>query len=237
MAKYQSAYANRETIMPFALHAFSVARPYAYHLTSRNNLRLICDAGCLESAAELIVSAARLELLRQRRTDPTLIQVRGAAVQLRDQAPLHAANIAFEDGWQLGDLVEQLNSLVFFWPGTARGPNASGRRHFARYRDENPVLLRVGTTRLITQNPGITPLFCRFNSGSPRYSGGRASPRGRDTFASSDHFLGGLSEVVEFTFPTRVLLGSSTEFSYTPDGPWHKLGNGSCEIGFISDVE
>src|SRR5579864_8684024 len=209
--------------MPFALRTFSAARPYAYHLTSRDNLRLIREECCLECASGLIVRAGRPELLRQRRRRHILIRVREADIQLRDQAPLHEANIAFQDGWQLGDLVEELNRLVFFWPGTAYGPNLYGRRHFARYQNENPVLVRIATAALMAQNPEATPLFCCFNSGAPRYSGGRASPRGRNTFVPANHFSGGLSDVVELTFPDRVLLPTSTEYGSTPDGPWYDL--------------
>lgn len=161
--------------------------------------------------------------MRYRRPKHVLIRVHGADVQLRDQAPLHAANVAFADGWQLEDLVEALNRRVFFWPGTSRGPNDYGVRHFARYQSEGPVILRTSTAALLRQNQESTPLFCRFNSGSPRYSGGRASPRGADIFVVADRFCGGLSDVVELTFPNEVRLPIDTEWSCSPSGPWRSL--------------
>ena len=240
--------------MPFDLNTFIGARPWVYHLTSKDNFPTIRQQRRLESASELIGKANLPELLRRRRPTHISIRVAEADIQLRDQAPLHAANIAFEDGWQLPDFIEQLNKLVFFWPGSATGPSRYGRRHFDRYESENPVLLRnsrttdslpaaksaeflilvvppkaacallrVSTRDLITDNSGVEPMFCRFNSGSPRYSNGRASPRGPGTFVSSDRFAGRPSEVVELTFPGSVKLPKRTEYGSTPDGPWIEL--------------
>jgi hypothetical protein len=209
--------------MPFDLNNFIAARPWVYHLTSNSNFPTIREQRRLESASELIAKANLPELLRRRRPSHKPIRVNGVEIQLRDQAPLHAANIAFENGWQLPDLIEELNKLVFFWPGTAIGPSPYGRRHFARYKAENPVLVRVSTRDLIAENSGVEPLFCRFNSGSPRYSNGRASPRGSGTFVTSDRFAGRPSEVVELTFPVSVRLPKRTEYGSIPDGPWVDL--------------
>jgi hypothetical protein len=119
-------------------------------------------------------------------------------------------------------LVEVLNKLVFFWPGAARGPVDSGLRYFDRYKDEHPVILRALTEALLKQNPKTAPLFCRFNSGSPRFVGGRPSPRGLNTFLSANHFSGVPSDVVEVTFIDRVQLPTGAEWSSNPAGPWQK---------------
>jgi hypothetical protein len=209
--------------MPFTLQAFSAMRPYAFHLTAEENLRSIRERGRLESASLLMDQAGRPELLRLKRSKHVSVFISGVEIQLRDQAPLHAANVAFEQSWGFADLVEELNKLVFFWPGKIEGPNQYGRRHFDRYRSESPVLLRVRTDALIARNSDIIPLFCRYNSGSPRYSGGNPSPRGPSTFLSVADFPGRPGHVVELTFPGRVALPNSAEFGFTPDGPWHNL--------------
>ncbi len=151
--------------MPFVLDAFVAKRPYCYHLTSRVNLSFIRETRRLDCAATLIALAGRPELLRSRRDEHVPLAVNGAKLLLRDQAPLHAGNISFFGGWQLGDLINSLNERVFFWPGNADRPSEYGRRHFARYELENPVLLRVNTAGLLAENPTVPPLFCRFNSG------------------------------------------------------------------------
>lgn len=209
--------------MPFVLDTFVAARPFLYHLTSAENLVRICELGRLESASALLEQAQRGELLRERRAEHTRISVGGCEVWLRDQAPLHAGNVDFVGGWQLGDLVEALNKLVFFWVGGDSGPSDYGERHFERYRSEEPVLLRVPTAHLLAANKARQPLFCRYNSGSPRYSGGRASPRGPQTFVAHGTFLGGPARVVEVAFEERARLPSTTEYGFAPAGPWRAL--------------
>lgn len=209
--------------MAFTISTFTSCRPYAYHLTSSTNLASIRDSGYIHSASTLMSSAKRLDLLRYRRANHISLRAGDCEVQLRDQAPLHAANIKFTDGWELENLVEVLNSLVFFWPGTARGPNDSGLRHYGRYKDEQPVMLRALTSALLKQNPRATPLFCRFNSGSPRFVGGRPSPRGLNTFVNASRFDGTPSEVVELTFIKGIQLPYNMEWSVSPAGPWQRL--------------
>jgi hypothetical protein len=209
--------------MAFRLDVFAVARPFMYHLTSAANVVRICEVGKLESASALMYQAQRPDLLRKRRSEHTQVTVEGHEVWLRDQAPLHAANVAFAEGWDFGDLVETLNRMVFFWAGNASGLSDYGRRHFERYRFEEPVLLRVPTTDLIVSNLTSQPLFCRYNSGSPRYSGGRASPRGPETFVGPSAFIGGPAAVVELAFIQCAHLPASTEYGFDPMGPWQIL--------------
>jgi hypothetical protein len=204
--------------------SFQLIRPFLYHLTASENLHSIRSTARLDSAANLIRRGKWLALLRQHRTKHEQVVVNGRTVWLRDQTPLHEANVAFMDGWQFADLVEALHRMVFFWPGTPSGPISYGRRHFERYRSQVPVLLRIATADLLNVNDGLEPLFCRYNSGSPRYSGGRASPRGPNTFVSASHFGCTAGDVVEVTFRNAVKLPSSTEFGLGPEGPWQALG-------------
>lgn len=198
------AYPNAGVPVRFTISRFTSCRPYAYHLTSSTNLASIRDSGHIHSASALMSFAQRLDLLRYRRLNHVSLRVGNFEARLRDQAPLHAANIKFADGWQLENLVEVLNNLVFFWPGTARGPNDFGVRHYGRYKDEHPVILRVLTSELLKQNPKTTPLFCRFNSGSLRFVGGRPSPRGLNRFVNADRFDGTPSDVVQLVFIKSV---------------------------------
>lgn len=137
--------------------------------------------------------------------------------------PLLEGNVALKEGWQFGDLVEALNRLVFFWPGNTLGPNDYGRRHFEHYRHEHPVIIRTPTKDLFAWNATITPLFCAFNSGSPRWSAGVPGPRGPDTFLPAERFSRRLSEVVELMFLDHVRLPERAETGLLPDGPWNNL--------------
>ena len=123
---------------------------------------------------------------------------------LRDQAPLREGNAALDGGWTFADLVEDLNGRVFFWPGTERRPIPDGQRHFERYADESIAVLMVDTTALFAANGGAT--FCRYNSGSPRWSGGRPSPRGPGTFVAAADAPFTAGQVVEVTFRNTVVL-------------------------------
>jgi len=151
-------------------------------------------------------------------------------VSLRDQRPLHRGNLVLGEGWTFEDVVEALNRRVFFWPGTAAGPSDYGERNYARYEGERPAVIRVPTKGLLDSHSATEPLFCRFNSGSPRWTGGRASPRGADTFVPADRFQGGVDEVVEITFGTPVTLPSSTEVGFHPGGPWCPLSTSIAPV-------
>lgn len=191
--------------MPFDLDDFVRLRPMSFHLTARENLELIQATMRLHSAAALMEAAGDTSFLRRRRPEAHRLQRDGATVAvLRDQAPLYEGNVALEGDWAFDDLVQSLNERVFFWPGTGKGPSAYGRRHFARYRDEGPVVLCIPTAALFEGNDA--PEFCKYNSGSPRWSGGVASQRGPETFVDSDNATFRASKVVEVTFSKGVAL-------------------------------
>ena len=115
--------------------------------------------------------------LRRKRTDHVTVRIGATSVKIRDQQPLHAGNISLEGDWSFEDVIESLNDRVFFWPGRNGGPISYGERHFERYADEQPAILRISTADIFVANAGTDPLFCRFNSGSPRCAKGFGSPR------------------------------------------------------------
>jgi hypothetical protein len=87
--------------------------------------------------------------------------------------------------------------------------------------ETDPVILRVRTEALLRENPA--PLFCRFNSGAPRCSNGKKSPRGPDTFLPADQFTGTCGDVVELTFLHGVALPACSNYRDVPSEPWRKL--------------
>jgi hypothetical protein len=204
--------------MPFSLQAFADTRPYLYHLTSVENLLGIKSCRTLKSAATLVREKDQLDLT-QRRVNPISLSSSVTSSWLQTQRPLHFGNILFEGGWQMKDLLTRINSLVFFWPGTSEGPIPHGRRHF-RGNDWPTacVALRVRTQTLFDSLGGSEPLFCTYNSGSPRCSGGKKSPRGPNTFLSALRFDRAPSKVVEVVFDTNVALPSCTEIAVNQDG-------------------
>lgn len=206
--------------MPFTLAEFAALRPWACHLTSAGNFPSIRASRQIQSAAVLIGLAGLPHLLTWRRPGHRPIQVHGTEIQLRDQQPLHAGNVALHDGWRLSDLVNSLNQRVFSWPGTSDGPIRPGQNHFAHYQSEGPKILRAPMLDLLKGNAGLTPLFCRFNSGSPGYSNRTAGPRGSNTFVSAGKFIGRPSEVIELTLSPSVALPASVQWGLSAFGPW-----------------
>lgn len=197
--------------MPFQLCDFQRCRPFLFHLTARNNLASILRSGSLSSAASLFAEAARPELLTRRRPECCEVDIRGARVVIRDQAPLHPGNMRLDEGWSFETLVAHLNAHVFFWPGTASGPIESGRRHFARYRRDDVVVLRLPTQDTISSNIARPPLFSPYNSGSPRCTGGRGSPRGASTFRQASDFPRSAGAVIECVYRDCARLPASAE--------------------------
>jgi hypothetical protein len=199
---------------------YETARPFLYHLTHRANLARLRETSRLFPVAVLLQNAQRNDLLRARRPESIAVRMGEIVVWIRDQAPLREGNIRFSNGYTFGDLIESLNRRIFFWPGLGAKPISYGMRHFERYESEKPVVLRIGFEALLRANPGVAPRFCRYNSGSPRCSNGKRSPRGPDTFLLAQDFHETASKVVEVTFDTEIRLPQDTEFGETPKGPW-----------------
>lgn len=209
--------------MGFSLANFVRLRPYLFHLTSSRNLDRLGRTMRMDCAAQLLVDAGRPEVVRSKRRHSEMVQVRGDVVHIRDQAPLHAGNTALSGGWLIEDFIQCLNQKVFFWPGTSRGPIAYGIRHYERYREEAPVILRIPTVSMFAANDGHPPLFCRFNSGSPRCSYGQPSPRSPETFQPAVQAAFGAARVVEVVFDFSAVLPGDAEVGLSPSGPWAQL--------------
>jgi hypothetical protein len=107
------------------LSQFCDLRPFVYHLTASSNLPRIMREGRLFSAAALLDAdgASQLET-RDRRPQKVRIQCGSDSIVLRDQQPLHHGNCTLAEGWTFENLVEYLNSYVFFWSGDAETPPA-----------------------------------------------------------------------------------------------------------------
>lgn len=167
--------------------------------------------------------SGKTEYMRVVRRGPRSVPFEGREIILCDQDRLHKGHIEFKDGFTFEEVIEHLNKRVFFWPGTYAGPIGHGKRHFNRYDDEQHVILRVDFPSLTALNAAITPLFCPYNSGSPRCTNGNKSPRGPTTFLPAEAFNGTACRVVEVTFNKEVLLPPTTQFGSSPEGPWRKL--------------
>jgi hypothetical protein len=205
--------------MSFALTAFTKTRPFLYHTTLSDNFEAIRRDRLLVSARDSLLSAGRGHLVRQRRE--YILPLPGVA--LMDQGPLREANLRLAGGWTFEDLLEALNSRVFFWPGDTNGPVKPGLKHFARYHDGRTglVVLRTRATAVFSAN--AAPEFCRYNSGAPRWSTRTAPPRGPDLFLPSNRFPGPPSSVKEVAFVGSVRVPDDSEWSAQPTGPWRPL--------------
>ena len=198
--------------MAFLLSEFSRLRPFTYHVTSRENCAALRTSRQLSTTVSILRRAQRLDLLRRRRAEYVQLTTADGIVVLKDQKPLIEANTALAEGWEFGDYVAFLNSFTFFWPGTDAAPIGPGRRLLEHYKADGPLVLRFRTVDLFEANAGLTPEFCAFNSGAPRYNAGKPAPRGPDLFFSASAFPRRASEVVELAFRSDVVLPASTEF-------------------------
>lgn len=193
--------------MPFDLERLCVLRPFAFHLTSEQNIPSICGMRVLLPAGHWLRGSPSATIKRR---EHVRVSSNGREIIIRDQRPLHAGNIAFMDGLTMPEFIRSLNSRVFLWPGRESGPIPHGLRHFQRYKHERPVVLRFPMNEIVSQS-GVA--FCRYNSGSPRCTHGQKSPRGISTFLSHTTAPFGAAAVVEVTCD-RVLLSEKTEASH-----------------------
>ena len=197
--------------MPFQLDEFVRLRPFAYHVTHRENVRLLKASGTLRTAASIIQEAGAVHLLGLRRENETVVQLPEGPVVLKDQRPLIAANLALPANWSVADFVEYLNSFVYFWPGWDRGLIGPGQRLLSHYEEDGPGVLRCSTADLIAANPHVVPEFCPYNSGAPRYHSGKRAFRGPNLFMDAARFPRRASEVVELAFRGDIALPQSTQ--------------------------
>jgi hypothetical protein len=125
------------------------------------------------------------------------------------------------EGFEYEDFVELVNGLVFFWPGDESNPIMHGQRHFDRYRNERPVILRVPTRDIIAD--GNPALYSNCNSGAPRCSRGKYAPRGPSTFVAANQFLGAPGRVIEVVFSGSVALPMTTVVKSVDATRWQRL--------------
>jgi len=208
--------------VPFEDSVLAETRLFLFHLTYRENVPDILKSRRLRSAAQLMRLAGDLSFLRQKRHAAVSVSIGNRVIWIRDQMPLHAGNASLLDGWTFEDLIESLNKRVYFWTGGINGASDYGKRHFERYRDERPVILRVATSELFSANRNRKPHYCKFNSGSPRCSYGLRSPRGPTTFLPSTEVDYRPSDVREVTFENEVVLPDELWIGETMTGPWKR---------------
>jgi hypothetical protein len=209
--------------MAFTVEEFARLRPYLFHLTSRANVARINRTRALDPAATILKASGNQMMLKARRGTSIQAKVNGEVVHVRDQHPLHAGNIAFQGSWTFEKLVQEINERVFFWPGSEWWVISYARRHYNRYAAEKPVVLRIPVAELLSRNAGSDPLFCKYNSGSPRWTSGKASPRGPDTFVKCAKASFRASGVVEVSFRSTVKLPGRVEIANSYDGKWRPL--------------
>ena len=205
---------------------FAALRPYLYHRTHAANLPAIREDRALKCAEE--VRGAPATGGGPRRAIVTVTRG-GRTLRITDQKPLALGAIAWEDGWDADRWLARLDRLVFFWPGDDRGPKGYAKAHGEKYDreadaadGERPVLLRAPLADVTAANPGLTPLFCRYNSGGPRAQPSGGSPRGGSTFlpAADVSFTPGKVQEVAFD-RGAVTLPASAEIDAGPG--WRPL--------------
>lgn len=200
------------------MEEFGYRWPYLHHVINRKNLCALGGGRTLYSAAVLTEKGGRREAIAARRRESIAIDLSGHAIWLRDQIPLHMAHVAFEDDWGPANFLRALAGYVFLWPGTSAGPVRYGRSHFSTYA-KSDVVLRLPFAAVKSQGP----LFCRYNSGAPRSSRGRKSPRGPSTFSPAAFCSFPVGSVVEVVFPNQLVLPRDTVWADSVTGPWFPL--------------
>jgi hypothetical protein len=199
---------------------FVETRPFLYHLTDVRNLSNITSQAKLLSTKAIIEGSNHVnpaEYLRTKRRVHDEISINGHSYHIRDQRPISEIVLArsLTNGWTTGDFIAHLNCRVFLWPTISRL-----ERHFKRYENENPIILRFNTSDIVSQN---NVEFCRLNSGATRCSshwGGNAPERGPETFQIAESYLGTHSSVAEVTIPEFCNLPELFWTSNHPHGQW-----------------
>ena len=212
--------------MGFTVAQLAKLRPIAYHSSGQENFDAILRHRKLRSASTILGGTGYEHLLTSRRQSSVALHVNGETVVIRDNRPLRPASVKLLGGWSLSDLLLELNSRVFLWPGTQRGPIDRGQAHFQRYASEGSVfILRVPTLSLVAANHGRDLWVTRCNSGSARHHGGKPVPRGASTFQLPQTAGFRPSQVVEFSYIAEAILPQDTQWSKSLSGPWAEIGD------------
>ena len=219
----QSTVGGIESKMSFSEKNYAQIRPFLYHLTFRENMGRIAFTRRLQSAATLHRIAGQKHILTCPRRKRMHLTVGDHRVILNCQATFHENNAQFTKGWSLPKFVKHLNRHVFFWSGWERGPVKYGVRYFGHYSSLDPVIIRARFVSVRKQNSKSAPLFCRYNSGSPRWSNRQRSCRGPETFAPAESCGYTAGKVTEVVFRDFVVLPDDTESANSLDGPWRRL--------------
>jgi len=205
------------------IEEFCVKRPYLYHLTDKENAKLILQNRELLSTKVIAEKAfgspeSASDFLRSKRENHETLTVDGVDFKIRDQNPISLVVLdrSLTDDWRAADFIEFLNARVFMWPTLDRL-----NRHYARYTEENPTIFRFKTEEILALNPNA--LYTNLNSGAtrchPAYDG-NAPYRGPKTFLSSAEYDLGINSVGEVTFMEVAKLGATIWTSNNPNGPW-----------------
>jgi len=200
--------------------------PYLYHVTYEDSLRRIRKLQRLESAAALMEAGGKRNWLRLRRANSVNFLVDGDPILLTDQRPIIEKNIAFQNGWTLSDLIEAINSRVFFWRGIKEGLLRSNQGHFGKFKNagHRMVFLRLSFGEAYRLNAERGPEVCKHNSGAARKYDGKPIPRGPKTFVQPQDAEFKKGEVQEVVFRGFVELPATTEVCLGSwKGPWHPL--------------
>jgi len=207
------------------LQAYLKLRPMLYHGTARSNLPCIQHERVLYSAA--ILAPHHCHGVRSREQ---VVKRGDHDAGLRDQQKLQQGHVEYRGGWGPRELLSAINGRVFFWPGDQDDPNRYGRKFADAYRGrgQTPMMLRIAFLDLLQPNPGTPAHFCKFNSGAPRTTAGRKSPRGPDTFQTAEEWHGPPSRVAEVSFVGKVVLPQSAEVWDQALG-WRKLWHRSTD--------
>ena len=212
--------------MGFAIQDLIRLRPFAYHTSGRENFNAIRRRSELRSASVILEGTGHDHLLTNRRKSSVTLQVNGETVVIRDNRPLRPASVRLLGGWSLSDLLRELNSRVFLWPGWESRPIRRGRSHFERYEAEGPVFtIRIPLPSLIAANHDRDLWVTRCNSGSARHHGGQPVPRGPSTFQLPEEATFRVSEVIELSYVGAARLPTDAQWSESLIGPWRDLGD------------
>lgn len=208
------------------LEDFTRKREFLYHLTDRENLDNILSQKAIFSTDTIVSKSAlgpeeKEALLSNRRKTHINIDVDGVSHKIRDQRPISIVNLVkcLTTGYTVHDFFKLLNSRVFFWPTTKRLQS-----HYNRYKQEKPIIIKVSTEDLLTQNAHAE--FCRLNSGATRsnsHLNGAPPLRGEGTFSPAVRFPHNVSDVAEVTFPNSCALPSKIFIGESPEGPWEAV--------------
>jgi len=207
------------------IQEFISKREFLYHLTDIRNLPLILRDHQLRSTISIVEDSGMLQneitsFIRSRRATHGQILINEETFYIRDQRPISTTNLqkCLTPGYDVGDFIKLLNSRVFFWPTIQRLDT-----HYQRYKNENPVIIKVRTNELFEINDN--PEFCRLNSGATRsnsYLGGAPPMRGDGTFLGADLYQRNVSSVAEVTFLHSCHLPQIIFTGPSPNGPWEQ---------------